>query len=52
MKIVVNTLKPRNPLVALARFRRAGSHADRRRSARRQVAREMRFEMKQMQNSP
>lgn len=53
MKITVNTLKPRNPLVAPAHFRRAGSHQPGGRAMRRQGRRMLRRELDQMkQHSP
>ena len=47
MKITVNTPKPRNPLVAHALFRRAGSHRPGGRMQRRHGARELRRELNQ-----
>ncbi len=35
MKIIVQTLKPRNPLIAAVKFRKAGSHSTKQRVARR-----------------
>ena len=53
MKITVATLKPRNPLVAPAHFRRAGSHQPGGRVMRRQGGRALRRELDQMkQHSP
>ena len=53
MKITLSTRKPRNPLVAPAHFRRAGSHQPGGRSARRQGARMLQRELDQMkQHSP
>jgi hypothetical protein len=52
MKITVPTLKPRNPLVAKVRFRRAGSHLSRNRLTRQQAARAVTREMEQMKRSP
>lgn len=52
MKITVNTRKPRNPLVAAARFRRAGSHRPSTGSQRRKAMRELRRELEPMQHSP
>ena len=54
MKIIVNTtLKPRNPLVAHAQFRRAGSHQPGGRSQRQQAGRSLKRELDQMnQHSP
>ena len=53
MKITVTTLKPRNPLVAPAHFRRAGSHQPGGRVMRREGGRALRRELDQMkQHSP
>ena len=53
MKITVNTLKPRNPLVAPAHFRRAGEHRPRGSSMRQQAGRALRRELDQFkQHSP
>ncbi len=53
MKITVDTRKPRNPLIALARFRRAGSHRPGGRSQRQQAGRSLQRELSQMkQHSP
>jgi len=53
MKITVTNLKPRNPLVAPAHFRRAGSHRSGGRAMRRQGSRVLRRELDQMkQHSP
>ena len=52
MKITVNTRKPRNPLVALARFRRAGSHQIAARGSRQQAARSLQRELERMNHSP
>ena len=53
MKITVNTRKPRNPLVAPAHFRRAGSHQPRGGSMRQQAGRALRRELDQVkQHSP
>jgi hypothetical protein len=53
MKITVDTRKPRNPLVARARFRRAGSHQSGSRSQRQQAGRALQRELSQMkQHSP
>ena len=49
MKIAVNTtLKPRNPLVAHAQFRRAGSHQPGGRSMRQHAGRSLKRELDQM----
>jgi hypothetical protein len=53
MKITVTTPKPRNPLVAAARMRRAGSHLAGGRSQRQHAGRTLRRELEQMkQHSP
>ena len=53
MKIAVITLKPRNPLIAHAQFRRAGSHRPGGRSMRQQGGRSLQRELAQMkQHSP
>ena len=53
MKINLTAAKPRNPLVAPAHFRRAGSHQPGGRSMRRQGSRMLRRELDQMkQHSP
>ncbi len=52
MKITVNTRKPRNPLVALARFRRAGSHQSTARANRQQAARSLQRELERSKHSP
>ncbi len=54
MKIATNTtLKPRNPIVAHARFRRAGRHQPRGRSMRQHAGRSLKRELDQMkQHSP
>lgn len=50
MKIIVNRLKPRNPLVAAARSRRAGTHRPGGHSRRRQAGRELRRELDQLKS--
>jgi hypothetical protein len=53
MKITVTTRKPRNPLVAHAHFRRAGSHQNGGGSMRQQAGRALKRELEQMkQHSP
>ncbi|CAN5884423.1 hypothetical protein BH11PSE8_BH11PSE8_18850 [soil metagenome] len=52
MKITVNTLKPRNPLVALARSRRAGSHRPAGRAMRQQDRRVLQRELDHMKQPP
>lgn len=48
MKITFNTLKPRNPLVARAQFRHAGSHQPGGRSMRQQAGRSLKHELDHM----
>ena len=52
MKITLTALKPRNPIVAHARFRRAGSHRIGGRSARQQACRMLQRELDRMKHSP
>ncbi len=55
MKITRNSLsprKPRNPMVALARFRRAGSHQSAARASRQQAARSLQRELDRSKHSP
>ena len=52
MKITLSILKPRNPLVAPAHFRRAGSHLMRGRSQRQQAGRALKRELDLMKHSP
>ena len=52
MTITVNNRKPRNPLVAAARFRQAGSHRSGTGSQRRQGMRALQRELDQMKHSP
>ena len=53
MKLTITALKPRNPLVAPARFRRAGSHQSAGRAMRREAGIALRRELQQMkQHSP
>jgi hypothetical protein len=52
MKITVKTPKPRNPLVAHAHFRRAGSHQPGRRFVRQEGRRALQRELTQMKHSP
>jgi len=53
MKITVNTRKPRNPLVAPAHFRHAGTHRPRGGSMRQQAGRTLRRELDEFkQHSP
>jgi len=48
MKITLNTHKPRNPFVAPAHFRRAGSHRAGGGSMRQQSGRALRRELEQL----
>ena len=52
MKLSLAPLKPRNPLVAHAQFRRAGSHQPGGRSQRQQSGRALKRELEQMKHSP
>lgn len=52
MKITLKTLKPRNPLVAPAHFRRAGSHQPGGGAARRDGQRALLRELERMKHSP
>lgn len=53
MKITVKPLKPRNPLVAAARFRHAGSHRTDARTMRRLGSRSLQRDLDQLkQHSP
>ena len=52
MKITVTALKPRNPIVAHAHFRRAGSHRPSGRSSRQQACRTLQRELDRMKHSP
>ena len=52
MKITLHQPKPRNPLVALARARRAGTHQANRAGQRRQANRALKRELDQMKQSP
>jgi hypothetical protein len=52
MKITVKTLKPRNPLVAPAHFRRAGTHRTGTRLARQEGRRALQRELERMTHSP
>jgi len=47
MKITIRIRKPRNPLVAAAQFRRAGTHQESERSSRQRAARDLRKELYQ-----
>ncbi len=50
MKFAIKTLKPRNPLVAASRMRRAGVH--RGGSTRQQAGRALRLELERLRPSP
>lgn len=52
MKITVHALKPRNPLVAMARLRRSGSHQPSSRAQRQQAGRMLKRELEHMKHSP
>ena len=52
MKITVTTPKPRNPLAAMARMRRAGSHRPDGASQRQQAHRALQRELERMKHSP
>lgn len=52
MKFTVVTPKPRNPLVAAMRFRRAGAHQSGSGSQRQQAQRELQRQMQEMKSSP
>ena len=51
MKITVHAIKPRNPLVAHARFRRSGSHQPSTRSLRQRAGRSLKRELEHMKHS-
>ena len=51
-KITLERLKPRNPLVAAALFRRAGSHRTERRTERRKAEQALRAELKHVKHGP
>ena len=50
--LILKTLKPRNPLVALARKRNAGSHRAGTGAQRQQAARGLRQEIERLRPSP
>jgi hypothetical protein len=52
MKITITSRKPRNPLVASARFRRAGSHARPQSTQRQQARRALTRELDHLPHSP
>ena len=51
MKITVTTPKPRNPCVALARFRRAGSHQPRGGALRQQANKTLKRALDQLERA-
>jgi hypothetical protein len=52
MKLIVNTPKPRNPFVAAALRRAAGSHRQGASARRQQAQRELRQELERSRPSP
>jgi hypothetical protein len=52
MKLTLKTLKPRNPLVALSRQRRAGAHGVSTGARRQQAARALRQDIDRLRLSP
>ena len=52
MKIEINLPRPRNPLIALARFRRAGSHRPSGRTDRQCAAKALRRQLNEMKHIP
>lgn len=52
MKITITSAKPRNPVVAHARFRRAGSHRPGGGASRQQASRQLQREMERLKHSP
>jgi hypothetical protein len=52
MKIIVNAVKPRNPLVALARLCRSGSHRPGPSAARQRASRLLKRELEHIEHSP
>jgi len=52
MKIGITLPRPRNPLVAPARFRRAGSHRPNGRTERQRAARALRRQLNEMKHIP
>ena len=51
MKIAIHSTKPRNPLVAAAQFRRAGSHRPQTGVLRKQASRHLKHELDQLSHS-
>ena len=52
MKIAINLPRPRNPLIALARFRQAGSHRPNGRAQRQRAAQALRRQLNEMKHIP
>lgn len=52
MKLIVKTAKPRNPLVALARARKAGAHGPSPSARRQQAHQALRRELQQLPHVP
>ena len=52
MKITITARKPRNPVVAHARFRRAGNHRPGGGASRQQASRLLQREMERLRHSP
>jgi hypothetical protein len=52
MKLILKTLKPRNPLVAASRRRRAGAHGKSAGALRQQAERGLRREIERLRPSP
>lgn len=52
MKLILKTLKPRNPLVAASRQRRAGAHGKSAGARRQQEERGLRREIERLRPSP
>ena len=52
MKIEINLPRTRNPLVVLARFRRAGSHRPNGRAERQRAAQALRRQLNEMKHIP
>lgn len=52
MKLILSSLKPRNPLVAPSRMRHAGAHRIAQGARRQQAERELRREIDRLRPSP
>ena len=52
MKLILKTLKPRNPMVALCRQRRAGAHGSSSGARRQQDRRALQLEVERLRPSP